>query len=251
MAGTLILIPVQLLLKRSPKLKRYCKTQFLIKSVFSTMLNKHGYRAGKKVYTILNYKVPVRYNVLMLAMALSLMGVAGVEFWDHFLFENSHVCSTVPDLVCFPTYPNMTTPRLDCSDTTYLEDNNITSVICYRIVYRLGPATGSALGIITINALLIIILTLLLLKVSNGSEWNKRRAVLTVAIQITTVVITVGLVIKVYINRTMISYTNEKLIIRTVTNGFMTYTIIYSTVLFPWWSFKKIKYENDIEEDNE
>ena len=209
-AVTLLLIPVHLMLKRSPKLKRYCKTQFLIMHVFSTMLNKQTDRAGKKVYTILNYKVPERYQFLMLAMALSLIGVAGIEFWDIYLFEDSYICSTDPNLVCFPAYPNMTTPRLDCSDTSYLEDNNITSIICFRLMYRLGSATGSALGVITIEALLIIIITLLLLKVSNGSGWNKHRAVLTVAIQITIVVISLGTLITLYIYPTTVSYTTEK-----------------------------------------
>ena len=172
-ALSLLLIPVQLLLKESPILKRYFKTEFFIKLVFSTMLNKHRDRNGKKVYTILDYKVSIRYKVMMLAVALSLIGIAGGSFWYHFLFEKSHICSTDPDLACFPAYPNMTTPRLDCSDTSYLEERNITSVICYRYAYNLTRAIGSGLGLIAVNALFTIIITVLLLKVSNGSEWTK------------------------------------------------------------------------------
>ena len=86
----------------------------------------------------------------------------------------------------------MTTPRLDCSNTSYLEDNNITSVICYRHTFRLSTATGYALGLVASYALYITIINLLILKVSNGSGWNKRHAVLTVAIQITIVTLTVS-----------------------------------------------------------
>ena len=239
------------MLKRSPKLKRYFKSQFLIKHAFSTMLNKHTDRAGKEVYTILNYKVPERYEVLMLAMVLSVMGFAGVEFWDYLLFEKSHNCSTDSRIVCFPIYPSMTTPRLDCSDTSYLKDNNITSIICYRLVLRLSTAAASALGVVATYALIIIIFTLLILKVSNGSGWNKRRAVLTIAIQIIIVVISLVLAISAYISLTMIYYTIEKQIIMITANGFMTCTLSYSTVFFPWWSFKKIKDNvNDNEDDD-
>ena len=250
-ALTLLLIPVQLMLNRSPKLKRHFKTQFLIKYFFSTMLNKHTDRAGKNFYTILNYKVPERYKVLMLALVLSLIGFVGVNFWDIYLYEDSHICNTDPQLACFPVYPNMSTPRLDCSDTSYLEDNNITSVICYRYAPRLGIAIGSVLGIITACALFIAIYTLLLLKVSNGSGWNKRRALITVALQITTVATSLGVVINTIFFPGSNYYTNEKRIIKVLTIVYLNYTIIYCAVLFPWWSFKNIKDdENDNKKDD-
>ena len=178
---------------------------------------------------------------------LTLMGVAWVLFWDIFLFQETHSCSTNADLACFPAYPNMTTPRLDCSDTSYLEDNNITSVICYRFVFRLGLATGAAFGEVTTITMIIATITLLLLKVSNGSEWNKHRAVLTIAIQIITVAIAVGAAIAIYVvDRSTSSV--ELQAIRIVRDSSVTYTVIYSTVLFPWWSFKKMK-DNENEED--
>ena len=117
---TLLLIPVQLLLKRSPILKRHFKADFLIKHVFSSMLNKQRNRNGKTNYTILDYKVPKRYKVMMLAIAISLIGVAARPFWNVCLFEKSYICGTDPKLACFPAQPNLTTPRLDCSDITYL-----------------------------------------------------------------------------------------------------------------------------------
>ena len=246
-ALALLLIPVQLMLNRSHKVQRHCITQFLIENVFSIMLNKRIYRDDKEVCTILNYRVPDRYKVLMLAMVLTLMGVAWVLFWDIFLFQETHYCSTDPDLACFPAYPNMTTSRLDCSDTSYLEVNNITSVICYRLVFRLSLSTGAAFGEVTTITMINVTITLLLLKVSNGSGWNKHRAVLTIAIQIITVAIAVGAAIAIYVvDRSTSSV--EIQAIRIVRDSSVTYTVIYSTVLFPWWSFKKMK-DNENEED--
>ena len=57
--------------------------------------------------TILDYKVTERYKVLMLAVAISLTGVGGVVFWDYFIFEDSYICSTDPNLACFPAYPKV------------------------------------------------------------------------------------------------------------------------------------------------
>ena len=240
-ALSLLLIPVQLLLKQSPILKRYFKTEFFIMLVFSTMLNKHRDRNGKTVYTILDYKVSKRYKVMMLATALSLIGVAGGLFWYQFLFEKSHICSTDPDLACFPAYPNMTTPRLDCSDTSYLEVNNITSIICYRYAYYINRAIGSALGLTAVNVLFTIIINLLLLKVSNGSEWTKCRAVLTVVTERTTVTILAACIAIIsYLTLKGISETIQ-LLIRITIQSCLLYTLVYSTVLFPWWSFKIIK----------
>ena len=240
------------MLKRSSRLKRHFKAHFLIKLVFRIMLNKRTDKAGKVVYTILKYKVSKRYKVLMLAVATSLTGVGGVVFWDYFIFEDSYICSTDPNLACFPAFPNLTTLRLDCSDTSYLEINNITSIICYRYSFTLGSATGGALGVVTTYALVFIIKTLLLLKVSNGSEWTKCRAVLTVAIQITIVVTIFSIAIPVYTFLALNSYTIEKKIIRIMISGSIVFTIIYSTVLFPWWSFEKMKdIKKDIEDNTE
>ena len=99
-------------------------------------------------------------------------------------------------------------------------------------MYRLGLATGAAFGVVTTITMIIATITLLLLKVSNGSGWNKHRAVLTIAIQITTVAIAVGAAIAIYVvDRSTSSV--EIQAIRIVRDSSVTYTVIYSTVLFP------------------
>ena len=93
------------------------------------------------------------YKVMMLGIVLSQIGLAGGSFWYKFLFEKSYaICSTNTNFACFSMQPNITTPRLDCSNTSYLQENNITSVICYRYAYDLNTATGAALTTIVFNA---------------------------------------------------------------------------------------------------
>ena len=72
------------MLKQSPRVKRHCITQFLLEHVFNTTLNKHTDRSGQKVYTILNYVVPDRYKIFMLATVLSVIEYTGAVFWDSF-----------------------------------------------------------------------------------------------------------------------------------------------------------------------
>ena len=156
------------------KAKDYSFTQhmagFFVEHVFSVMLKSYIDKDGNKVYTILNYKVPRIYIFGLFIMVLNLLEVAPMQFWDDFLFEETHGCTTDQTLNCFPKHPNKTTQRLDWSNTSYLEDNNITSVICYRLVFSLGAAIGSALGIVTTTALIIYFLTLLVHKVSKGKS---------------------------------------------------------------------------------
>ena len=119
-------------------------------------------------------------------------------------------------------------------------------------MFKQGQATGGALGTIAMNALFI---TVLLLKVSNGSEWNKRRAVLTIAIQITIVVITLVFIVLTCFIPAPVTSTLEKRHVFLMASLSFHYTILYSTVLFPWWSFSKINdkddnKENDKEESN-
>ena len=92
-ALSLLLIPVQLMLNGCPRLKRYFKTQFLIKRVFNTLLNKSTDKNGKTIYIIMKYRVPARHKVMMLAMALSMLRGRGVTliFIYPFLIISEHI----------------------------------------------------------------------------------------------------------------------------------------------------------------
>ena len=56
----------------------------------------------------------------------------------------------------------------------------------------------------------------------------------------------------IYIFPEPITATHEKLIILVMVNATFSYTTVYSTALFPWWSFRKItksEERNDKEEN--
>ena len=232
--------------KLIPPVKRI--TQWLVEQVFSVMLKKRTNNEGRKVYTVLNYEVPDGYVRLLLATVLNLIGVAVINFWDVFLFEQSYICSTDPDLVCFPLVnemsPNSSTPPLDCSNTSNFQENNITSVICYMFAYRLGSAAGSALGLVTTTALTIYIIDLLLLKVSNGSGSTKHRAVLTIAIQITIVAVTMGIAAGLTYLQVQVASTMEEYLVIICTNLLIVLAISIGTICFPWCYFTKVNKQN-------
>ena len=92
-------------------------TEPIIENVFRAMLKKSTDEDGKQVYTIFNYKVPEGYKLHLLAVMFNLVGVALIQFVDDFVFEESYICNTDPDMACFPKFPNMSTPCLDCSNT--------------------------------------------------------------------------------------------------------------------------------------
>ena len=218
----------------------------IVELVFSVMMKSYIDKDGRKVYTLLNYKIPDIYIFGLFITVLNLLGVASVQFWDNFLFEESHGCTTDRTLYCFRNLPGLNTPRLDCSNTSYLENNNITSVICYRLVLSLGTATGSALGVVTTTALIIYLLTLLILKVSKGKSDRISCSVLStmlIKIIIALVIIIVTLVLSIY--QGIATSTDAKRLILLFKNFSIGYTIAYGTLFFPWCAFEKKEEDQD------
>ena len=200
--------------------------------IYDFMLKKQTGSDGKKSYRILSYKVPNGYIYLLFFTIINLFAVGLITFWDEYLLDKSHICSTDPQFACFPVFPNMDTPQLDCSNTSYLKNNKIDSVVCFNFVFRLGSATGSALGTISTIVLIICPIQLILLKVSNGSEWNKRRVISTVAIQIFTVITTLVFGFGHSFLEFQISSTKEENLITILTNTLVVLTIIMGTISF-------------------
>ena len=181
----------------------------------------------------------------------NLTGVALVQFWEYFLFEESHTCSTDPNLGCFPSNPNLTTPHLDCSNTSYLEDNNITSIICYRFAYKLGTATGSALGIVTTTALIMSIITIILLKISKGNseyETTLKRKLCTLFIQISLAMLILAATILLSVLQTGANSSGTKIYIIWMKNIYICYMIAYNNSLFFLWCLFEKKEEKDNDE---
>ena len=205
--------------------------------------------SSDNAYTIVNFEVPNWYRFNLFTIVLHLLAIALVQFWNEFLFEESHGCSTDQNFVCFPPFPNMSTPRLDCSDTSYLENNNITSIICYRFVFRLGTATGSALGTVTITALVINIINLIILGLLDAmfkcylkkekKSWCIACTSLILLIQAISSLIIIGVAIGLSFAQKPTTYTLETQITIFIKNIFIGYTIvIYGILFFPWFLFK-------------
>lgn len=117
---------------------------------------------------------------------------------------------------------------------SYLEENNITAVVCYKFVYQLGQATGSAVGIVSISAIIIYCIQAGLLKIKDYCK-----VLITIVIQLTVALLIVGATTALYILQTS-SSTNFDLwspFVKTVGIG---YTFVTATILFPWCAFKKI-----------
>ena len=115
----------------------------------------------EKAYIVFkHYKSSPFYTMWLFFLLLSLAAIAFTQFWNDFLLEESYTCSTNPTLACFSGSHSTYEEKLDCSNMSYLEENNITSVVCYKFVYQLGHATGAAVGV----ALQLSLLNLLQLR---------------------------------------------------------------------------------------
>ena len=232
-----------------------CITRNVTQGIFK--LEKYRQSDGETKPTISNYKLPHCYKVQLFTIVFNLIIVALLQFWEDLVFEDSHTCNTDPKIACFPIFPNMTTPRLDCSNKRYLEDNNITSVICYRLALRLGTATASAFGVASVTTMIIYFVHFLLLKPhqytcstrwerladnANSKEW---RVTCVLALQIIICVIVVACVTALSYYQLPTCSTHLRRINTIIKNIFVGYTIVYGTVVFPWWQFKTKIYEKE------
>ena len=221
----------------------------IIENVFSAMLEKSR-ENGKRVYGIFNYKLPEKYKYYLFVIINNLIGAALIQFIDDFVFEESYSCNTDPDLACFPKFPNMSTPRLNCSNASYLEENNINSVICYRLALRLGQATGSAIGIVATTALIFYPINYILIEVSQKllkclKKPKSCHCCLTGCCCLTSTSILqfliAGIIIAPAVMLTIFQYQisstewQQRIII--TKNICITYTLAYSTIFFPWCLF--------------
>ena len=219
---------------------RVCKKQWIqdkcnavVEHVFDKLLKKES-----NEYYILNYKAPANYTNLLFFTLVFVAVSATVQFWDDFLYEETSDCITKSYTCCYGLNQN-TTQHVDCSNTSYLEDNNITSIICYQFVFRLGTAAGSALGIIATNALVILIITYSLLKLSDGSNGKGLcRGAITVLIQIGTVLVVLTATVLLCIYN--VASNPESAFIKKILEIYPIGLLIsLYTVLFPWRNFVK------------
>ena len=196
----------------------------------------------EKAYIVFkHYKSSPFYTMWLFFLLLSLAAIAFIQFWNDFLLEESYTCSTNPTLACFSASPSTYEEKLDCSNMSYLEENNITAVVCFKFVYQLGHAAGAAVGVVTMNALIMCFIQFGLLHLSQCCK-----APITIAIQFAAALLTIGATTVLYLLQQSYSTSLHSWypFIRTYFNG---YIIAVATLSFPWFSFKKI---NDDDEAN-
>ena len=215
-------------------------TDALVEIAFGRILKKHSNQEERNVYNVLKYKALPNYtNSLFLVLIYLTVGVLA-QFWDDFLLEESFECTTDHSTCCFGYNRNSTQLLpLNCSNTTYLK--NITKIICYKFVFKLGTATGSSLGIFTSSVVSLSVITWCLLKVSKGTETTVCRAVFTITIQFyASLAVLAATIFMIAYKWDSYHGSNFGLALKLTEIYFIGGVLFWYTIIFPWRKFEKI-----------
>ena len=213
------------------------KIDAVVERVFDRILKKHSSQEEGNVYIVLNYKAPHSYTNLLYFTFVCLIVSALAQFWDN-MIEESYECTTKRFLCCYYYY-YYDPQSLNCSNTSHLRDYDITSVTCYRFVFKLGTATASALGIVGTIGLTIFAITWCILKTTKGSRATTTRLT-AFLIQSTTalIVLTATVLLSIYkVNLYPIfSLKSQYELSEICPIGILISVYIF---FFPWRQFKK------------
>ena len=223
------------------------KIDSLVERVFDRILEKHCNQGERKVYKVLKYRAPHFYIRVLFLTFLMLIISAISEFWNQFLFEESNICTNDKYTCCYDAnqyYPQ----RLDCSNSSYLKTNNVTSIICYKFAFRLGTATGSTIGLVTSCVLGLFIITWCLLKISKGTRATNRRKAFTILVQICLLLL-VFMFTSLILHYRFTSHGGAiyGLISKEFMIAFVGSVLFNYIILFPWSKFEKIQENEDYE----
>ena len=187
-------------------------------------------------YILSNYQAPHSYTKLLFIFLIQLFAAATVEFFDDLMLEESYSCTTNGLTCCY----NENYQFVDCSNESYLEENNIDNIICYSFVFRLGTAIASTLGIVTVSALVIIVTSMLLLHCSKGKDYTTCQACCTVITQISAVL---GISLGAFLLCALRSITQIPNPVKMANICFeivaIAFVIIFNILTFPWCKFKR------------
>ena len=194
-----------------------------------------------------NYKAPKRvFTTILASLLIQMVAVAAVQFCDDFFIEESHGCSTRGLICCYNT-DLWSGQYINCSNN----NNNYSDITCYRFVTKLGNATGSALGVVTTTALIVYLITIVLLKVSNGRGGSKCRKCCTITIQISVALLTAALT-GLFCWLKFASYYSHTKQINAISEILPTGIIIFVYIIFfPWCKFETVDDNNDDDDDDE
>ena len=230
----------------------YC-TETVVEHVLGKVLTRYHNNNGRRIYIVLNYKAPKAvYTTIQSALLIQMVAVAAVQFCDNFFIEESHGCSTRGLICCYNT-DLWSGQYINCSNN----NNNYSEITCYRFVLKLGNATGSALGVVTTTALIVYLITIVLLKVSNGRGGSERRKCCTITIQISVALLTAALT-GLFCWLKFASYYSHTKQINAISEILPTGIIIFVYIIFfPWYKFEPVvnadanANANDDEDDND
>ena len=209
--------------------------------VFGQVLTRYHNNNGRRIFIVLYYKAPVAvYTTILSALLIQMVAVAAVQFCDNFFIEESHGCSTGGLICCYNT-DLWSGQYINCSNN----NNNYSEITCYRFVSKLGNATGSALGVVTTTALIVYLITIILLKVSNGKGGSKYRKCCTIIIQISVALLT-AIFTGLFCGLKFESYSSHTKIINAISEILPTGIIILVYIIFfPWYKFEPVKLDKN------
>ena len=216
-------------------------TETVVEHVFGKVLRRHYNKSGRRIYIVLNYKAPKAvYTTILSTLLIQMVAVAAVQFCDDFFIEESHGCST-RGLICCYNIDLWSGQYINCSNN----NNNYSEITCYRFVSKLGNATGSALGVVTTTALIVYLITIVLLKVSNGKGGSNCRKYCTIIIQISVAFLT-AILTGLFCWLKFASYYSHTKQINAISEILPTGIIILVYIIFfPWYKCEAVELDNN------
>ena len=194
---------------------------------------------NKYITTVFGFKASRIYIYWLFGYLVQVSGAVFLVFWDDFLLEESNDCKPNDiDLTCFSSDASSSDLPLNCSDTHYLEENNITSFTCFKFVFNIGKASGSAVGIFTIANIIVTIITWITLHVSNG-KWYRRLCTYLMQCALLAASAALFYVFLLAVPSTLIEllerlhYSTLKII--------AVFAILFYCIVIPWFACEKIK----------
>ena len=230
-------------IKRTSNIRKIAESATEI--ILGKILKKRRNEEGDESYIVFNYKAPNTHVFILFSILIQLISIAMIQFWDTFLLSDTFGCTPNGFACCYSLNTTFNQP-LDCHNTSYLKENNINFIICYRYVFRLGAATGSALGTVTTTVILLLVITWILLKCSKGANRTVRRrwcTAITQVIMILTTIAVTGILIYLELETHLLTPSS---VINAIGKVYPTGAIICLYMFhFQWWLFEKIADDNN------
>ena len=211
----------------------------VIKHVYKRILYKS--RTHPKQFVVAGYRAPKWYIFWLFGLLYGTAAFAGAVFWDNFLLEESTTCnSNDPELACFSFPASLSDYPLNCSDTEYLTNNNLTEFVCFKFTLDFGNASGAAGGTFILSAVVLGTITVLLLKCSQGrnpkgKKWLRRTV--TIILQVLGFMITLAMPVILFFAPIL-----GDLLYRSVESILQTFAAIFLVLVAittPWYWFEK------------